>query len=114
MVEAEFNTTNIEDDQVKNLNVIRALEPDIIEQLADVVRQEPTTDKYKTIKSAIFSCLSDSRRNQLKKLLKELTLNGKNHLSFCARCANSLMAALTTKYYNKYGWIDFLLRSDHT
>lgn len=77
MVEAEFNTSNIQDDQVKYLNVIRALEPDIIEQLADVIRHEPTADKCKTIKNAILSRLSDSRQNQFKKLFKELTLYGK-------------------------------------
>ncbi|XP_035733837.1 uncharacterized protein LOC118446832 [Vespa mandarinia] len=77
MAEAKFAIHGIIDDKVKYLTVLKALDHDTIEQISDIIRQEPTTDKYKTLKNVIISRLSDYRQNQVKKLLCETTLANK-------------------------------------
>lgn len=46
----------------------------MMEQFSNIIRQEPTTDKYKTLKNVIISGLPDSRHNQIKKHLRKIRL----------------------------------------
>ncbi|XP_035717355.1 uncharacterized protein LOC118439646 isoform X1 [Vespa mandarinia] len=74
MVKVEFTTYGIVDDKVKYLMILKVFDHNTIEQISDIIRQESTTEKYKTLKIAIISRLSDSRQSQVKKLLRETML----------------------------------------
>lgn len=77
MAEAVFDIASIVDDRIKYVNVIRELDATTNDQLADVIRKEPATEKYHTLKTAILSRLFDSRQKQVHKLISETTLDEK-------------------------------------
>lgn len=76
-VEVKFNTTRTDDGRTKYLTVIKALDHETLEQLSDIAQQEPAQDKYKTLKGAIISRLSDSRQKQIHPLLRETILDNR-------------------------------------
>lgn len=77
MVESEFKSCNVKNDDTKFNSTIRALDADTLKQITDILNNPPATDKYQFLKKELLKRVSDSREKQVHKLLTELTLADK-------------------------------------
>lgn len=57
--------------------VVSALDPDSLQDVADILKKPPSANLYPHLKSHIMSRFSDSADRQLQKLLTELELGDK-------------------------------------
>lgn len=74
LVEAEFKASRIRSDDTKYNLVIRSLDAETIQRITDILYKPPEKDKYETLKQTLLKRISDSREQQLHKLLKEMVL----------------------------------------
>ncbi|XP_074099279.1 uncharacterized protein LOC141527611 [Cotesia typhae] len=77
IAEADFLANRITSDNQRYSQTLKALQPNIQNQLWDIISKPPSQDKYLRIKTAILSRFSDSRQTQLLKLLRDMTLGDK-------------------------------------
>lgn len=77
LMEAEFNTSKIRNDETKYYSVIRALDPETLQQITDILYNPPVLDKYKHLKETLIRRTSESRSKQIHRLLREMDLGEK-------------------------------------
>lgn len=77
LAELEFKTSHVTNDEVKFNSVLRVLDEETIDKIADVIRFPPIKDKYLSLKQIILQRTCDSRAKQIRKLLKEVSLEDK-------------------------------------
>lgn len=77
LLEAEFNASKTRNDETKYYSVIRALDPETLQLVTDVLHNPPAIDKYKCIKETLIKRTSVSREKQIHQLLKQMDLADK-------------------------------------
>ena len=73
-VQAAFQANRVQGDSAKFNLVIAKLDPDTIQEVADVLRSPPAANRYESLKTVILNRLTDSADRQLHKLLTQLEL----------------------------------------
>ena len=68
-VEAQFTTRGITADATKFAYVVGSLQPEVAQEVRDILLNPPTDDLYKTLKTAIVKRTSDSDQKRLHQLL---------------------------------------------
>ncbi|KYN29457.1 hypothetical protein ALC57_01095 [Trachymyrmex cornetzi] len=76
-VEAQFYTHRIRSDTLKYYTVVAAVDAEDLTQVSDILRNPPSTDKYKHFKDHIILRFTESKERQLQKLLTGLELADK-------------------------------------
>ena len=77
-VEARFCVTGVTLDEEKYYLVVSAIEdPDVLGQVADIIRSPPATGKYNFLRTNLISRFSESKERQINRLLSEMKLDGK-------------------------------------
>lgn len=77
LIESEFNATRTRSDEAKYNATLRALDPDMLQQITDILYNPPGQNKYEHSKRAITQRLTDSRQKQIQRLLNDLVLADK-------------------------------------
>ncbi|XP_043262246.1 uncharacterized protein LOC122403031 [Colletes gigas] len=77
LIEAEFAAARTRSDDVKYNATLRALDPDTLHQITDIISTPPTTNKYATLKQTIIKRVAESRQKQMYRLLNDLVLGDK-------------------------------------
>lgn len=106
-VEASFNLHRIRKDESKYDLIIGVLDPDIVQEVSDIVLNPPAQNKYQYLKNAILSRLTDSSDRQLHKLLTEVEL-GDRKPSQLLRHMKSLAGSAITEEALRVKWLDLL------
>ncbi|GFR26020.1 uncharacterized protein TNCT_687711 [Trichonephila clavata] len=101
-LEAQFDVTNITQDQTKCNIVLSALDEHILDFIEDILSNPPTENKYIALKSALLSRLTDSEEAKLKKLL------GDCHPSVLLRQIKSLTGSKISEEFLKTLWYKWL------
>lgn len=73
-MESQFAVAGITRDDTMYHHVISSLEPHFLLQVADIIRNPPTDNKYIAVKTALIAEYTDSDHRKLKKLIKEIEL----------------------------------------
>lgn len=77
LIESEFTAARTRSDDVKYNATLRALDPDTLNQVTDIISSPPTTDKYVTLKNTIIKRVAESREKQINRLLNDIILGDK-------------------------------------
>jgi hypothetical protein len=73
-IEAQFHSHLVRSDTSKYYAVIAALDCSTLQPVSNIIANLPATGKYDAVKKTLFDSYSDSREQQIRKLLKELKL----------------------------------------
>lgn len=76
-IESQFELAGIQDDKSKFTHLTSKLEPEILGEVADVIRN-PTLRSYTTLKKAILKRFAQSEEERLNKLLGSMEIGDKN------------------------------------
>lgn len=106
-VEAAFNVNRIRSDASKFDLVVAHLDPEIAQEVSDVILNPPSENRYEQLKLAIMSRLTDSADRQLHRLFSELQL-GDRKPSQLLRQMKSLAGAAITDEAMRVKWFDLL------
>lgn len=79
-VEAIFYMHRVRGDDTKYNMVFTMLDPESLQEVKDIIRTPPRTDKYVSLKGAIFARLADSADRQPFKLFTQLELGDRKPL----------------------------------
>ncbi|KAJ8688069.1 hypothetical protein QAD02_023864 [Eretmocerus hayati] len=77
VIESVFHSNNIRSDNSKYHLTVSALNPEALQEIADVLRAPPETDKYQHLKEQIMNRFALSEDKQLHKLLTGIQLGDK-------------------------------------
>lgn len=69
-LEAQFTLSNVTVDTTKYNHLLAKLDADVLECCTDVIRNPPTTDKYKTVKARIIREYTSSAEDRIQQLLR--------------------------------------------
>jgi hypothetical protein len=73
-IEAQFHSHLVRSDTSKYYAVIAALDCSTLQPVSNIIANPPATGKYDAVKKTLIDSYSDSREQQIRKLLKELDL----------------------------------------
>ncbi|XP_055922150.1 uncharacterized protein LOC129953224 [Eupeodes corollae] len=73
-IEAQFHNNRISSDNSKFNAIIAALDPEILNEVSDLVQTPPVTDKYPAFKKQLIGRFTESKERQLNKLITSLEL----------------------------------------
>lgn len=73
-VEAQFYAYKVRADTSKYFTVVASLDSAVLQKVSDIVRNPPETGKYEVLKKQMIARFSDSRAQQVRKLVSELEL----------------------------------------
>ena len=106
-VQAAFQANRVQGDSAKFNLVIAKLDPDTIQEVADVLRSPPAANRYESLKTVILNRLTDSADRQLYKLLTQLEL-GDRKPSQLLREMRSLAGDRVSDDVIRVKWLDLL------
>lgn len=72
-----FTACGINDDHQRFATVLAAMDPNVVAQLIEVVREAPLNGKFEFIKSKLVAHFADSEQRKLNRLLSEMPLGDK-------------------------------------
>lgn len=87
--------------------MVSVLDPSTVAEVADVLRAEPTTNRYQTLKTAILNRLMDSEDRQLHTLLTRLELGDQKPSQLLRRMRN-LAGDRVSDAVLRVKWLDLL------
>lgn len=70
-IEAQFETRRINSQQSRFAHVISALQPEVAQEVRDVLLNPPQVDAYKALKEQLIRRMSESEQRRLQLLLTE-------------------------------------------
>lgn len=73
-LEAKFRAHNVRSDELKFCVVVDKLDKESMLEIADIIEAPPINDKFRAIKEALISRLTDSDEKRLKKLFIDVEL----------------------------------------
>lgn len=76
-IEAQFHNNRISSDNSKFNAIIAALDPEILNEVSDLVQTPPAVDKYLAFKRQLIARFTESKERQLNKLMTSLELGDK-------------------------------------
>lgn len=76
-IEAQFHNNRISSDNSKFNAIIAALDPEILNEVSDLVQTPPAVDKYLAFKKQLIARFTESKERQLNKLMTTLELGDK-------------------------------------
>lgn len=77
IVESDFSSSRVTSDESKYIAVLKALDPQTLDEISDIVLNPPAQNKYEHLKKIIIQRFSKSKERQLSKLLNDVTLENK-------------------------------------
>lgn len=81
-VEAQFHINGIRSDNSKFNAVVGYLDPEILNEVSDLVQAPPDKDKYTSFKKQLIARFSESKERQLNRLMTGLELGDRRPSSF--------------------------------
>jgi len=106
-VEVILEANGTTDDSQRYIALVGALTGPAVSELADIIANPPTTDRFKAIKDAILSRFQDSADAQLRKLFGQLQL-ADSKPSQLLRQMKSLAVGKVSDDILKVRWLDLL------
>lgn len=106
-IEAQFQCNRISSDVTRYNHLVGALDAETMLEVADVLRNPPTDNKYNFLKNAIIKRFTDSADRQLHKALTELEL-GEMKPSQLLRQMTSLAGDRATEDVLRVRWLALL------
>lgn len=82
-----FTIGKITDDDIKYSTVLSRIEPKEAREVRDVIKNPPSSNKYKAIKTALVQRLSDSQGQRIKQLLEQEELGDRKPSQFLRHLA---------------------------
>ncbi|KAJ8912285.1 hypothetical protein NQ315_017318 [Exocentrus adspersus] len=81
-IEAAFEIGRVTKDGTKYTYVVRALSPEYMEEVEDILTAPPKENRYETLKTALIKRLSDSDIKQARKLLEKAEIGDRTPAQF--------------------------------
>lgn len=106
-VESQFQVHHVTNDASKYHLVVANLDHETINEVSDIIRSPPPSDKYTALKAAILARLTDSPDAQLHKLLTGVELGSKRP-SQLLRNMRSLAGTRVGDDVLRVKWLDLL------
>ncbi|GFQ76918.1 uncharacterized protein TNCT_36771 [Trichonephila clavata] len=78
--ESNFALSAITNDQTRYNNIIKAIDPETLSSVSDILFEPPATNKCNTFKKKLIAEFSDSENKRIRKLLSELQLGDDKQL----------------------------------
>lgn len=76
-VESQFEVAGIRTDATKFNYIVGKVESNVLSQVSDIILNRPEANMYTTLKNRILQCFAESAESKLKRLLNEISLDGK-------------------------------------
>lgn len=76
-IEAQFHNNRIISDNSRFNAIIASLDPEVLNEVSDLVQKPPSQDKYAIFKSQLVARFTESKERQLNRLLTSLELGDK-------------------------------------
>lgn len=76
-VESQFEIAGIRSDKAKFNYIVGCVESNVLAQVSDLILTRPENNMYDTLKTRILSCFTESAETRFKKLISEISLDGK-------------------------------------
>ena len=106
-VEAAFASNQVRNDNMKYNLALAKLDGDTVQEMLDVLRVVPVTEKYKYRKDSVIKGFADSQDQRLQKLLSAASTEGRKP-SQVLRHMRTLAGNLTTDEILKIKWLNVL------
>lgn len=110
-LESEFTFYRITSDNVKYNAIVRHLDEQTMQAVADVIERPPDEDKYQILKDALIARFSDSEEKRLRLLIAGIELGDKRPSEVSVNSNNWRANALQTTCYKHSGCSAYLRES---
>lgn len=76
-VESQFDIAGIRTELTKFNYIVGMLESNVLAQVSDIILNRPEVDMYTILKDRILRCFTESAESKFKRLINEISLDGK-------------------------------------
>ncbi|CAB0038181.1 unnamed protein product [Trichogramma brassicae] len=107
-IESQFQVHNVTSDSTRYHLVVAALDVEAIVEVLDIIRRPPAVEKYRTLKTALISWMTDSPEVQLHKLLTGVELGDRRPSQLLRHMRTLTVPANVSDDVLRSRWLDLL------